>query len=208
MDSKPVKFPLEGMVYSEFDNEVGPKIVCQEPAGFLPQESFEAISNFFFTSKDLCHKVITLNAFHHRFMGYSIRLVDDKYGRSTLFFNICFVFPANTDLSAYQPILSKLGNILESLELEAEFLYKADSREKLPSLMKRMFASLNQQGECSVVANQANKINLKLFPKLEPPPLVKDYEVPVRIKDLDTLVKSSWDITIQRVKRFFFFLLS
>jgi len=58
---------------------------------------------------------------------------------------------------------------------------------------------INKFGESHVYANPANKICLKLFPKLPSVSDVKAYEVPVRLRDLDALISNEWDLTIRQV---------
>ena len=47
--------------------------------------------------------------------------------------------------------------------------------------------------------DDANMINLKLFPKCRDPPPVYDYQVPVCVVDLEKVMDNHWDMTMQRV---------
>lgn len=66
-------------------------------------------------------------------------------------------------------------------------------------LLEQIFTSLNDHGSCYIPIDEANTINLRLFPKRAPPPEVYPHQVPVRIKDLDALITSDWEITMQQV---------
>ncbi|RKO90759.1 nitrogen permease regulator 2, partial [Blyttiomyces helicus] len=47
--------------------------------------------------------------------------------------------------------------------------------------------------------DDANMINLKLFPKYRDPPTVHDYQVPVFIINLEHAMDKYWDMTMRRV---------
>jgi len=51
---------LLGLVFSEFETIVGPKIVHQVPENLLTPECFSNVSDYLVADKELAHKVITL----------------------------------------------------------------------------------------------------------------------------------------------------
>lgn len=51
----------------------------------------------------------------------------------------------------------------------------------------------------NLLIDDANMINLKLFPKYPDPPPVYDYQVPVLIVNLDKVMDKYWDMTMRRV---------
>jgi hypothetical protein len=50
--------------------------------------------------------------------------------------------------------------------------------------------------------DEANTIDLKLFPMYDDPPIVNDHEVPVLIVDLSGYVDKHWDMTMRRILPF------
>lgn len=193
---------LIAILYSEFDNTVGPKIVVQKPDNFLAHEDFETISDYMITCRDLCHKVMTLTAFGYKFTGYSCCLLNDKYGRNALFFNVCFVFKADFDALPFHNVLCKLANFIESLELEEEFLFGPNKVDRIDHILSNVVRQLHEKDECSLNINSANRLFLKLQRCLPVPPLVRDDQVPVRLHNLDQLAKPTWDLTIYKILPF------
>lgn len=213
---------ISAIVYSEFDNTEGPKIVEQVPTGFLSGEIFDSIADFFITGRDICHKLITLTMKDCKYLSYPVCIEDPKYDRNAFFFNISFALAPDADTRPFEKVLAKLGSTLEQLELESEFLFRQhiqyhasrsgdglEERERdtdndafaLGFILKKIFFQLNDVGDCSVACDRANKINLKLLPVVPEPPAIHDHQVPVRIKDFDT-ERSDWDLTIQELVPF------
>ena len=52
------------------------------------------------------------------------------------------------------------------------------------------------QGTCE---DDANSINLKLFPQYPEPPHVQDYQVPIAMLDFTSVMDKYWDITMRRI---------
>ena len=46
--------------FSEFDNELGPKVTYQVPSDFLSSSDFDAISDYVITKRDFCGKVFSV----------------------------------------------------------------------------------------------------------------------------------------------------
>lgn len=55
--------------------------------------------------------------------------------------------------------------------------------------------------------DDSNTINIKLFPTYPNPPPVHDYQVPVYTVELKQLMDVNWDITMQKVRSFFIFMI-
>lgn len=121
---------------------------------FLSDSLFDSISDFIITGPELCHKLVTVSAGPYQIIGYPMQLSHKKYHRNALLFNIAFVFPLHASpshLRSYHPVIRKLANILEGLELECEFVHRRNERAKeLQSVISRIFRSLNAYGECAV----------------------------------------------------------
>lgn len=190
---------LRGVFYSEFDNVVGPKICYQAPDGYLSAEAFDSISDYVITKPQLCGKLITVTAFRHRIMGFPVNIENEKYTRNALMFNVGFVFDEATDTTAYEAVLRRLASVLQTLELESEFLSRDATKEHLSELLPRVLYDLNARGEVVSPINDTTTLCLKLYPRLAEPGPVAEQEVPVRIRDLDVLVAKDWDLTLQRI---------
>lgn len=54
-------------------------------------------------------------------------------------------------LRPYHPVIRKLATIIESLEVESEFLFRPESKGLLAGLIHTIFKELNEYGECSVL---------------------------------------------------------
>ena len=136
---------IHAILYSEFDNVTGPKvgrccrlccplawlharfllaqIIHQTPEGFLSNELFDSVSDYIITGKQLCGKLITVNAPPYKIMSFPLCIEDDKYDRNALLFNVGFVFNEHADTGPFHFVLRKLGNTLLALELESGFLF-------------------------------------------------------------------------------------
>ncbi|RLN94981.1 hypothetical protein BBJ28_00022999 [Nothophytophthora sp. Chile5] len=123
-----------------------------------------------------------------KIVGYPVCIEDDKYHRNALLFNIGMTGSAS---SPYRPILRKLGALVESMEKESGFLYNSDRKEMLGDILPQILRDLTLHGECTIPVDAANIINLKLFPTLQDPASVFEYQVPVAIRDLRSLLENS-----------------
>lgn len=94
------------------------------------------------------------------------------------------------DTELYHPIIRKLGKIMEDMEEESGYLSNEQTKVSVSHLLPRILQSLNRYGECTILADARNIINLKIFPHLPDPPEVFDHEVPVAIKDLKALLRN------------------
>ncbi|EPE06220.1 tumor suppressor candidate 4 [Ophiostoma piceae UAMH 11346] len=72
-------------------------------------------------------------------------------------------------------------------------------RRSIQSLLEIIKEDLNLYGECMIPVDDANTINMKLFPIHPNPPAVEGWHVPVPKMRLSDTVDPSWDLTLQRV---------
>ncbi|RLN57927.1 hypothetical protein BBJ29_008876 [Phytophthora kernoviae] len=90
------------------------------------------------------------------------------------------------------------------MEKESGFLYNPDKKELLGTILPQVLRDLTLHGECTIPVDTANIINLKLFPTLQNPATVLEYQVPVAIRDLRALLENSaeWDLALQQIVPF------
>ncbi|KAF1781281.1 Nitrogen permease regulator 2 [Phytophthora cactorum] len=193
---------IKGLFYSEFDNVAGPVILFQAPENVLSNEVFDSVSGYIIIDKALCGKIITVRAQQMKIVGYPVCIEDDKYHRNALLFNIGFVFDELVETAPYRPILRKLGALVEGMEKESGFLYNADKKELLGTILPQILRDLTLHGECTIPVDTANIVNLKLFPTLQDPASVFEYQVPVAIRDLRALLENKWDLALQQIVPF------
>ena len=94
-----------------------------------------------------------------------------------------------------------------------------DNRRPIESLLEIVKEDLNNYGECMIPVgelficcsclpfefptndpiDEANTINLKLFPHHDTPPLVKGWHVPVSKVKFSEIIDPTWDLTLQKV---------
>lgn len=69
---------LIGVAYSEFDNEVGPRLLYQYPAGILSPKSFESISDYVIVGKHLCEKIMIIKIDGVQVLNFSVAIENKK----------------------------------------------------------------------------------------------------------------------------------
>ena len=109
------------------------------------------------------------------------------------------VFRKDVHTRPWCAAVRKVAEMLRAVEIESEFLFRPELKAQLPGIMRRLRADLNNRASCSIRIDDANLLNVKLFPLLPPPPRVNDYDVPVRVSRLDVIVTREWDLTMQHV---------
>lgn len=72
-------------------------------------------------------------------------------------------------------------------------------RRPIESLLEIIKEDLNNYGECMIPVDDANTLNMKLFPHHATPPVVRGWHVPVAKVKFADVVDATWDLTLQRV---------
>ena len=75
----------------------------------------------------------------------------------------------------------------QTYEIENEFLFQLSSKSTIEAILNKVLYSVQMRGECLIPIDACNTLTLKLFPSLPIPPSPEDYEVPIMIKNLETL---------------------
>ncbi|KAJ3408488.1 Nitrogen permease regulator 2 [Chytridiales sp. JEL 0842] len=160
---------------------------------------FDSISEYIIPKPILCNRLVTISTTHHKIMGYPVSIEDPKYKRNALLFNLCFVFNKGADTSSYEQVVRKVARVLRSLEEESEFLNNAETKRNVLNIMEQLLQDLNTYSECKIPINDAEAINLKLFPTYGDPAPVHDWQVPVALLALDKIMDKYWDMTLRRI---------
>lgn len=92
-------------------------------------------------------RLIKVNMYNWKVMGYPVGIRHEKYERKVYIFNMCFVVDKRDTQSdcMYEPLVQKCAEYLVDMEVESEFLSKNDLR--LKDMMERVFAGLNSNGK-------------------------------------------------------------
>ncbi|KAF2758607.1 nitrogen permease regulator 2 [Pseudovirgaria hyperparasitica] len=156
---------------------------------------------------------------------------DGKYARNEFIFNLALVIDEDVeDWTSYANIIRKLGRLLRALEEQSGFLSKEEAslakpvdrsatsgkdpetsstkaaesavpEGKIYALCEMILEDLNNYRECMIPIDEANTINLKLFPLLKAPAPVHAWHVPLLTINLSAFSSQhiSSDLTLQRV---------
>ncbi|KAI8928411.1 nitrogen permease regulator 2-domain-containing protein [Entophlyctis helioformis] len=164
-----------------------------------PSLDFDAISEYIIPKSHLCNRLVTLSTTHYKVVGHPVLLENTKYERNALLFNLCFVFERGAITACYEQVVCKMARVLKSLEVESEFLHNATTKASILNIIEQLLEDLNSYNECQIPINDANMINVKLFPQYPTPAPVFDCQVPVAMLDLKAIMDKHWDLTMRRV---------
>lgn len=193
---------LQGIIFGEFDDKLGPKLSFQYPGNLISGDRFSSVSDYFITDQELCHRCSYVYAFDLVFVGYPVRIESKNYSRNYLLFNVILVLEKPETILPYENIVKKLGEALKAIELESEFVSRKENRGNLYRILENIFRDLNVNSECTVAFDIANVVTLKILRFPMSPDLVEDHHVPIIVKDLSEFPINQWDLTIQRVLPF------
>ena len=140
---------LQAILYSEFDNVTGPKLVFQHPQHFLSPADFDRVSEYLIAGPELCGSVIRVGVSGRQVLSYPLRIEDDRYDRNALLFNVAFALDAKANASSFSGALRKLGQRLLTLERDHGFLLSGASRRRLPAIMRRVAEGLDTSSCCA-----------------------------------------------------------
>jgi hypothetical protein len=193
--------PLECIFYAEFDNELGPVVINQAPgsAEFPAVDILSKTSDYVICPPQLCGRVVALTVGTKKIVGFPLSVEDEKYGRNKFSFNFCFVFRRETDARPWYPIVRKLSTTMLAMEKESEFLFNKDSKKRLKEILTNTRDRLNLQARCVLPLDDANLLSLKLFPILPDPPIVRDHDVPVRVREFNHVETIEWDLAMLQI---------
>lgn len=149
--------------------------------------------------QEFCSRTLTIVINSYRILGHPVCLRSPNYPRNEFLFNFCFVLDAATDFSPHLTVTLKLANLLCTLEEQSHFLSRDTSPAntgKIYALCEILLEDLNNYSESMIPIDDANTLNIKLFPTYAPPPPLLPHHVPLSTVRLSELVDPNWDLTM------------
>ncbi|KAK3309707.1 nitrogen permease regulator 2 [Chaetomium strumarium] len=176
----------------------------------IPRESFR---NRYITVADPEGKYFVL--------GFPVSIPSPRYDRNEFIFNFGLVVESDVDQVPYERVVRRLAVTFAEMEKQSGYLSQDvdgggsvggsgggaggvgggehHARRPIESLLEIIKEDLNNYGECMIPVDDANTINMKLFPHHPTPSDVKGWHVPVAKMRFADIVDPTWDLTLQRV---------
>ena len=77
-----VNTTLACVLYSEFDDVAGPRVLYQDPEGFLSTEIFDALSEYIICKPALCGASVSIvDPLDRKIVGFPVLISNSKYSR-------------------------------------------------------------------------------------------------------------------------------
>ncbi|KAH8156305.1 hypothetical protein CIB48_g11940 [Xylaria polymorpha] len=207
---------IQGIFYARFLPQEGTKIVAQSPPGCIvaveftphlkaPLVDFDIVQEYIIPRKAFFNRFVTVNSpdGKHSILGFPVSIPHERYHRNEFIFNFGLVIESDVDHVPYERLVRRLAVTFAEMERQNGYLsgegHVDDGRRPIGSLLEIVKEDLNNYGECMIPIDEANTINMKLFPYHAPPPPVHGWHVPVPKTKLAEIVDSTWDLTLQRI---------
>ncbi|KAM0259946.1 hypothetical protein ACHAQJ_003038 [Trichoderma viride] len=208
---------IQGIFYARFFPQEGPKIVAQAPPGCItasdgkrpPLVDFDVLQEYIIPRQAFCNRYVTVNSPDGKYtiLGFPVVIPHTKYMRNEFIFNFGLLVEAECDQTPYERVVRCLAETFAEMEKQNEYLSLSEAkgpegdgvRRPIESLLEIVKEDLNNYGECMIPVDEANTINMKLFPHHANPPAVKGWHVPVARTKFPEIVDPTWDLTLQKV---------
>ncbi|KAK4042255.1 nitrogen permease regulator 2 [Parachaetomium inaequale] len=207
---------IQGIFYARFFPQEGTKIVSQSPPGCIvpvpgamttkpPLFDFNVLQEYIIPRQAFCNRYITVAGPEGKYfvLGFPVSIPSSRYERNEFIFNFGLVVENDVDQVPYERVVRRLAVTFAEMEKQSGFLSQdadaASGRRPIGSLLEIIKEDLNNYGECMTPVDDANTINMKLFPHHPTPPEVKGWHVPVAKMKFADVVDPTWDLTLQRV---------
>lgn len=82
----------------------------------------------------------------HKILGFPVRILDNKYARNALHYNLCFVCDSDARTVQYESVVTKLSDYLMGMEMDNSFLSQGNTSQKLTPILKQVMRELNTKG--------------------------------------------------------------
>ncbi|KAK8121644.1 nitrogen permease regulating protein NPR2 [Apiospora sp. TS-2023a] len=207
---------IQGIFYARFLPQEGTKIVAQSPPGCIvattfgphlkpPLVDFDIIQEYIIPRKAFFNRFLTVNTPDNKYsiLGYPISIPHERYHRNEFIFNFGLVVESDCDFLPYEKLVRRLAVTFAEMERQNGYLRTEgkldDGRRPIESLLEIVKEDLNNYGECMIPVDEANTLNMKLFPYHPPPAPVRGWHVPVPKMKLVDIVDPTWDLTLQKI---------
>lgn len=218
---------IQGIFYARFLPQEGTKIVAQSPPGCIvattytphlkpPLVDFDIIQEYIIPRKAFFNRFMTVNSPDNKYsiLGFPVSIPDERYHRNEFIFNFGLVVESDCDQIPYERLVRRLAVTFAEMERQHGYLSSSSGtsapnptnsppedsgRRPIESLLEIVKEDLNNYGECMIPVDDANTLNMKLFPYHAPPPSVRGWHVPVPKMKLADIVDATWDLTLQKI---------
>ncbi|KAI1431782.1 nitrogen permease regulator 2-domain-containing protein [Xylaria sp. CBS 124048] len=207
---------IQGIFYARFLPQEGTKVVAQSPPGCIvatgyaphlkpPLVDFDVVREYIVPRKAFFNRFIAVNTPDGKYsiLGFPVSIPHERYHRNEFIFNFGLVIESDVDHIPYERLVRRFAVSFAEMERQNRYLSSEgqvnDGRRPIASLLEIVKEDLNNYGECMIPVDEANTINMKLFPYHAPPPPVHGWHVPVPKMKLAEIVDSTWDLTLQRI---------
>ncbi|OTB19050.1 hypothetical protein K445DRAFT_326099 [Daldinia sp. EC12] len=207
---------IQGIFYARFLPQEGTKIVAQSPPGCIvattytphlkpPLVDFDIIQEYIIPRKAFFNRFMTVNSPDNKYsiLLFPVSIPNEIYHRNEFIFNFGLVIESDVDHIPYEKLVRRLAVTFAEMERQHGYLSSDgrvdDGRRPIESLLEIVKEDLNNYGECMIPVDDANTLNMKLFPYHPPPPPVRGWHVPVPKMKLADIVDPTWDLTLQKI---------
>ncbi|KAI1396199.1 nitrogen permease regulator 2 [Hypoxylon fuscum] len=207
---------IQGIFYARFLPQEGTKIVAQSPPGCIvattytphlkpPLVDFDIIQEYIIPRKAFFNRFMTVNSPDNKYsiLGFPVSIPNERYHRNEFIFNFGLVVESDVDQVPYERLVRRLAVTFAEMERQHGYLSSDgqvdDGRRPIESLLEIVKEDLNNYGECMIPVDDANTLNMKLFPYHAPPAPVRGWHVPVPKMKLADIVDPTWDLTLQKI---------
>ncbi|PHH76243.1 hypothetical protein CDD80_1692 [Ophiocordyceps camponoti-rufipedis] len=209
---------IQAIFYARFFPQQGPKIVAQSPPGCVtptdgstrsPLIDFDVLQEYIIPRQAFCNRYVTINSPDGKYsiLGHPVVIAHAKYLRNEFIFNFGLIVESDVDQTPYERVVRCLAATFSEMEKQDEYLSQGESDDNLRSRARRPIEGLleivkedlNNYGECMIPVDDANTVNMKLFPHHPSPPAIEGWHVPVAKTKFSEIVDPTWDLTLQKV---------
>ncbi|KAI0178987.1 nitrogen permease regulator 2 [Hypoxylon sp. FL1284] len=215
---------IQGIFYARFLPQEGTKIVAQSPPGCIVAETyaphlkpplvdFDVVREYVVPRKAFFNRFMTVNSPDGKYsiLGFPVSIPNERYHRNEFIFNFGLVVESEVDQIPYERLVRRLAVTFAEMERQHGYL-SSDGRDgssssssgncgrrPIESLLEIIKEDLNNYGECMIPVDDANTLNMKLFPYHAAPAPVRGWHVPVPKMKLADVVDPTWDLTLQKI---------
>jgi hypothetical protein len=173
-----------------------------------PLFDFSILQEYIIPRKAFYNRYITVNdpTGKYSVLGFPVSIPSPQYERNEFIFNFGLVVEADVDQIPYERVVLRLAVTFAEMEKQSGYLSQESKntelwpdRRPIESLVEIVKEDLNNYGECMIPVDDANTINMKLFPHHPSPPDVQGWHVPVAKMKFADIVDPTWDLTLQKI---------